>query len=314
MALSLGASACNLYFGPSDNQDHWTYCDQTGCYDCVGNVCTPQGGSGYQCASQSQCAPGCYCDMQTKDPSYGTCVESGFCGPTTTCQAGYTCDSRGTCEPNGNPTGCSSSADCASGSYCDMLTGQCTPSTTCKATTDCPSGDVCDSRGTCVPAGCTDSSMCASGCYCDTTAGDPNQGQCVETGYCNGPNQCPSGYYCDTTRSTCMPGTDPNAPSCAGTIASTCTTGQPKCQSGQVPTIQNGCWTGQCEALASCDKAPTCAVINDEADCTARTDCSPVYNGINCTKPDGSTCKSGDTNCTCQTYVFASCESKTPGV
>jgi hypothetical protein len=54
-----------------------------------------------------------------------------------------------------------------------------------------------------------------------------------------------------------------------------------------------------------------CTHINDEADCIGRGDCAATYNGINCTKPDGTACHSGDTNCTCQSYVFASCENKT---
>lgn len=310
LALSLGASACNLYFGPDHNQDHWTYCDQTGCYDCVGNSCTPQGGPGYQCDSSNQCAAGCYCDLTQGDQTYGQCVEAGFCTQSSQCQPGYHCDGRGSCVPDSNPGQCTSSADCASGSYCDTLSGTCVPSTTCGDAGSCPPGSQCDSRGTCVPVNCTDSTMCASGCYCDTTQGDPNYGQCVETGYCTADNQCPSGYYCDEGRSTCMPGTDPNQPSCAGTISSTCTTGEPKCQPDQVPTILNGCWTGQCVAISSCTAAPSCDVINTESSCTARTDCAPVYDGINCKKPNGTTCQTGDTDCTCEKYVFASCAAK----
>ncbi len=321
VALSMGAAACNLYFGPNNNGgDHWTYCDQSGCYDCVGNTCTPQGGAGYQCTSSNQCAAGCYCSIPTPagnntstgagSGSGGTCVESGFC-TSTSCPSGFHCDGRSTCVPDGQPGTCASSADCAAGSYCDTLSGTCQPSTTCASGGSCPSGYQCDSRGTCVPVNCTDSTMCASGCYCDTTAGDPNYGQCVETGYCNGPNQCPSGYYCDTGRSTCMPGTDPNAPSCGGTIATTCTTGMPQCQDGQVATIQNGCWTGQCEAITSCDVAPSCAQLTHQDDCANRAaDCSIVTNGVNCTTPTGAACKSGDANCTCQSYVFASCTTK----
>src|SRR5262249_31939928 len=149
-----------------------------------------------------------------------------------------------------------------------------------------------------VPA-CAGNDACSSGCYCDMTKTDPNYGQCVETGYCMKDTDCPAGYYCDEPRSTCMPGTDPNAPSCAGTIAATCSVKQPACDLGSVPLIAQGCWTGACEPLAQCDKAPSCAVINDEKDCLARkTDCIAVYNGINCKKPDGSSCHAGDTNCT----------------
>jgi hypothetical protein len=312
LALTMGASACNLYFGPDHNQDHWTYCDQTGCYDCVGNTCTPQGGPGYYCQDSNQCAAGCYCDLKQGDSTYGTCVESGFCTSSTQCQAGYHCDGRGSCVPDSNPGGCTSSNDCPTGEYCDTTTNTCALSTTC-GTGDkaCPTGYQCDSRGTCVPVACTDSTMCASGCYCDTTAGDPNYGQCVETGYCTASNQCPSGYYCDTTRSTCLPGTDPNLPSCAGTIDPSCTTGQPQCQPDQVPTILNGCWTGQCVAIASCTAAPSCAVINTENSCLARTDCKVEKTGHNCHHADGSACSgANDPLCTCDSYTFADCIAK----
>jgi hypothetical protein len=312
LALTLGASGCNLYFGPSDHNDHWSYCDQTGCYDCVGNACTPQGTPGYGCQGNNQCAAGCYCDMNTSDKTYGTCVETGFCTDSSTCQPGYHCDARGTCSPDNQPTGCSSNDQCGSGSYCDTFSGQCVPAQTCGAAdASCPPGSACDSRGTCVPVTCTSNDQCASGCYCDTTPGDPNYGGCVETGYCTADNQCPSGYYCDEARSTCLPGTDPNAPSCAGTIASTCTTGQPACMPDQVPTIQNGCWTGQCVALSSCTAAPSCAVLNTATSCAARTDCKIEQTGHNCSHADGSACTgANDPLCMCQSYEFHDCIAK----
>jgi hypothetical protein len=318
VALSIGAGACNLYFGPNNGGgDHWTYCDQTGCYDCTGNTCTPQGGAGYTCSSSDQCAAGCYCSLPGANntsngsgSSSGTCVESGFC-TSTSCPSGFHCDGRSTCVPDGQPSGCTSSTDCASGSYCDTLSGTCQPTTTCGADGSCPAGYQCDSRGTCVPVNCTDNTMCASGCYCDTTSGDPNYGQCVETGYCTADNQCPSGYYCDETRSTCLPGTDPNQPSCAGTISTSCTTGQPQCQPDQVPTILNGCWTGQCEAISSCDAAPSCGVINTETSCAARSDCKVEKTGHNCHHSDGSACSgANDPLCTCDSYTFADCTTK----
>lgn len=170
------------------------------------------------------------------------------------------------------------------------------------------------------PPSCTYNPQCPPGWYCDS-------GTCVVTSLCSSNNYwCPSGFDCDLGRSSCIPPCTSNAdctpgetctsgvcgapapPSCGGTI--TCTTAQPTCPSGDVPTIANGCWTGNCEAIKSCDVPPACAVINDEQDCLTRTDCTAVYNGIDCTMPDGSACKSGDTNCTCASYVFASCQSK----
>jgi len=301
LALMLGA--CNLYFGPDNNGDHWTYCDQTGCYDCYGDQCSPAGGNGYYCSSNQDCAVGCYCDLDTNSSTYGTCVESGFCNTSNDCAAGYSC-SNGTCVPPGQPTSCASNGDCAAGSYCDASTNTCVPGQQCAADGSCPTGYSCDSNGTCVPTECTSNDQCAAGCYCDN-------GSCTETGYCTDSSQCADGYYCDTGRSTCTPGTDPNLPSCGGDV--TCNLGPPTCPADQVPTIANGCWTGQCEAISSCDVPPSCDVINTESSCLARTDCAPSYTGHNCQHPDGSACSSGnDPTCVCESYSFASCGAATP--
>jgi hypothetical protein len=74
-----------------------------------------------------------------------------------------------------------------------------------------------------------------------------------------------------------------------------------------VPTLIDGCYTGQCRALESCDVNPVCSHLNTESSCVARTDCKKVTNGINCTKSDGTACQDGDVGCTCQSYPFASC-------
>ena len=74
LALVLGASGCDLYLGPDHNQDHWSYCDQSGCYDCVGNSCQPQAGPGYACTSDTSCSSGCYCDLVKSDKSGGEAV------------------------------------------------------------------------------------------------------------------------------------------------------------------------------------------------------------------------------------------------
>jgi len=51
----------------------------------------------------------------------------------------------------------------------------------------------------------------------------------------------------------------------------------------------------------------------NQDDCTARAaDCTTVTNGHGCTKPGGAACLPGDTNCTCTSFTFASCEDKGP--
>src|SRR5262245_54488495 len=112
-AAALSAlTGCELYFGP-DHGGSWQYCGADGQYPCQGNdcrwvspTCTSQGGSGgggsgagsgsgtgSMCSSNSQCAPGCYCEN-------GTCTEGGFCVANSDCGPGYVCDTnRSSCEP-----------------------------------------------------------------------------------------------------------------------------------------------------------------------------------------------------------------------
>jgi hypothetical protein len=204
----------------------------------------------------------------------------------------------------GSGYGCKSNADCAAGCYCDTKTGTCTEGGFCTQNSDCGPGYTCDTtRSSCIP-GCGSDTDCPQGQYCDTSTST-----CTASCTCaTDADAVKAGFgYCDESRMTCMPGSDPNG-SCAGAV--TCTTAKPSCPSGQVPTISNGCYTGNCEAISACDASPVCANINDEQDCLARTDCAAVYTGINCKKPDGTACHAGDTNCTCASFQFNSCTSK----
>ena len=210
----------------------------------------------------------------------------------------------------GQPNGynCTSSADCAAGCYCQN--GVCEEAGFCTQDSDCGQGYVCNKdRSSCEPAPqptpCAVDSECAQGEYCS-----PDTLTCTATCTCTNDQQAIDGGYgwCDESRNTCLPGQDP-AGSCGG--EATCTTAQPTCPVGQVPTLIDGCWTGSCRDYAACDVNPVCGHINDEPNCLGRSDCSGVYTGLNCTKPDGSACQSGDTNCTCTSFVFASCHTRT---
>jgi len=292
-AALLFFGGCTLYFGPDDDGppscDDPRYCGGT---------------PGYQCDSDRECAAGCYCtDAEPEDGQWGTCVESGYCGSASDCGPGMTCDD-GTCKPTNR--GCMSDYDCPSGTVCDPAGQYCVPTQACDG--GCPMGTRCDeTRNTCVPVGCTDDSQCAAGCYCDEQTGT-----CAETSYCTADDQCPAGQYCDENRSTCMPGTDPNAPSCGGAV--TCDAAPPTCPAGQVPLIANGCYTGACRAIDQCDTPPVCEVINDEAHCLGRMDCTALYTGINCRDPQGNACTSGSANCTCERFQFAHCAADAPPV
>jgi len=216
----------------------------------------------------------------------GSATPGGFeCQSNTDCAAGCYC-ANGTCEEAGF---CTQDSDCGAGYVCDTMRSSCEPGnppppppTTCDFDNQCQMGQYCAPDHT-----------CQSTCTCT------NDQQAVDNGY----------GWCDETRNTCLPGQDP-AGTCGG--AATCNTAMPNCPAGQVPTLIDGCYTGQCRDYASCDVTPVCTHINDSTNCLARsTDCTPVYSGLNCTKPDGTACQDGDTNCTCTSFVFASCRDKT---
>jgi Cys-rich repeat protein len=227
----------------------------------------------------------------------------------------YTCDGdncqwvSSTCPDQGSGGGgqggggfeCTDSTDCAAGCYC--ANGVCEEAGFCTQDSDCGTGYVCnEERSSCEPAGggCTADANCPSGQTC-------NNGTCTATCTCSTDAEAAAqGYdYCDELRITCMSGTDP-AGTCAG--EPTCNQLPPTCQPGDVPLLgADGCWNGECEAASQCADAPACSHIKDEATCLAQPGCSETVNGINCKKSDGTACQAGDTGCTCDSYVFASC-------
>jgi len=208
---------------------------------------------------------------------------------------------------SGSPPGfkCGADAQCAPGCFC--ADGVCAEGGFCGTDKDCGTGFQCDkARSSCVPTPvCTKNEQCAPGSMCDT-----NGGGCVATCKCLSDADAvrQGAGWCDETRGTCMPGKDP-AGQCTGTI--TCTTAAPKCTPGQVPLVKDGCYTGLCRAITACEAAPACKALQFESDCLGRaTDCETVYNGHGCKKPDGSACHAGDTNCTCSSFTFASCDNQ----
>jgi hypothetical protein len=215
-------------------------------------------------------------------------------------------------DDDGRPPGwsCESNADCASGCYCsaDSATGQsgeCTEAGFCDTDADCPKGMTCDERNSCVPGGptpCNTDYDCAAGSYCGP------ENTCVTSCVCETDAEAQANGFghCDEGRKTCKP---ENAGGSCGREATSGT--KPSCAEGSVPLVDaNGAYTGSCSTLGNCDLQPPCAAFQYESDCLNPSDtgtCSAVYTGINCHKPDGSSCHDGDTDCTCQSFQFFAC-------
>jgi hypothetical protein len=196
---------------------------------------------------------------------------------------------------------CDTSTDCAAGCYCGN--GVCEEAGFCTQDSDCGNGFTCnESRSSCEPditATCSDDNGCPSGSFCDA-------GTCVASCSCmTDADAVAQNYdYCDEARATCHPGTDP-AGDCGGAVS--CNLGKPSCPAGSVPLIANGCWTGECQVIASCATAPACGSYGTETDCYNDTDCSASYTGINCRTPNNTPCQAGSTDCECDSYSFAAC-------
>ena len=204
---------------------------------------------------------------------------------------------------------CGENAECAAGCYCegasDGQPGECVEAGFCDSNADCPDGYVCDDRSSCVPGNppqtCTNNTECDAGSVCN------DQGVCEATCVCENDAQAQAaGYHhCNEQTKTCE-NQNPWG-TCAG--EPTCGT-EPQCPQGGVGEVgTDGCWTGSCVAIVACDVTPSCNNYQHEADCfdPANGACSATYTGINCTKPDGSSCQSGDSGCTCESFVFATC-------
>ena len=222
-------------------------------------------------------------------------------------------DGSGGSNGGGNPPGwaCESNADCAAGCFCEKgdgdAAGECAEAGFCDTDADCPTGYTCDDRSSCVPDETPPPKTCANDLDCD--AGSfCNNGVCETSCVCENDAQAQAAgwQHCDEVRKTCKPG-NPFG-SCAG--PTTCGT-EPTCPAGSVAlTSDAGCYTGECSPIGTCDVSPACGRFQHEADCLNTADesqCSAVYNGVNCKKPDGSACQAGDTGCVCDYFVFADC-------
>lgn len=92
-------------------------------------------------------------------------------------------------------------------------------------------------------------------------------------------------------------GPTPDPGSCVGEVI--CDEGPPNCPEDTIPGRLDGCWTGYCIPTADCTELPSCDALA-EGECIERADCSPYYEGINCT------CD-GD-NCNCEQWIYDGCQ------
>jgi hypothetical protein len=172
-------------------------------------------------------------------------------------------------------------------------------------------GDVAQPGGECIS---TD--QCAAGCYCDVSP-ETGEGVCVETGFCDSAIDCTDGFICDA-RGTCVPD-QALPPSCAaddectqGSVCEVSDDGVGQCVETGVCQEDTDCLTGlDCDkdrgTCVSQDPTPECDDFTTEVECLAAGSCSATYRGLDCTSPDGSSCTSGQTNCTCQQFIFDEC-------
>src|SRR5437773_12535187 len=94
-----------------DKKNYYTYCDETGCYNCDSQGCRNTGpNTNGSCSTNADCTAGCYCDGKS-----GVCIEAGFCDTNADCSQGMSCDTgRHSCQPTSNP-GCQADNQCAKG-------------------------------------------------------------------------------------------------------------------------------------------------------------------------------------------------------
>jgi hypothetical protein len=146
-------------------------------------------------------------------------------------------------------------------------------------------------------------------------------------GYCTpegdatgGPGSCDGTMTCERVSPACPEGTtpgiangcytdycipledcgdgDPDPGSCYGPL--TADGPAPACPEGTLPGRSNGLYTGYCIPQEACEEQPACAETIGEASCVARDDCTPIYEGVDCS------CEADA--CECADWVFSHCE------
>ena len=192
LAVSVVAGCDN-----GNNQTERRYCDNSGCYGCIGDKCYPVPGDPAKpapgpgtttCDTDAACGTGNLCNL-------GRCVPS--CAADANCASGETCIS-GRCRPAGAPQCGIAGAQCATDAQCGS-TRKCVAKA-CAAdctTSSCALGQVC-SAGSCVE----DPAPAKAQCQFDLDCGAGKGGfrcvnaYCLPT--CTANTQCTGGATCVT--------------------------------------------------------------------------------------------------------------------
>ena len=322
--ITAGCYAAYLEDPAADGKrDFW------GCWNTVADFSVPSTGcynlDAQQCSQNDTCIAvyagfdqkTAFQSCEPEPPTY--CVTDAECGPYATCD---------TTQCHAPPC-----PDCPNCGACpDVCYGVCVPTGGTCANVDCGPGQVCKEQcygtngmaycepvcvepASCAAIDCGPGYMCTEVCELDSNGQWSCHGTCVPT---NDPGQCTGPVNCFITPPVCPAGTTPgiangcytgyciptnkctpNDPGeCYGQVS--CAMVEPSCPSGTVPGVRNGCWTGYCIPTSACPLA-ACSTLTSESACTARTDCIPVYDGMDCT------CY--PTHCECKTLTYARCES-----
>ena len=196
------------------------------------------------------------------------------------------------------PEGCYSDADCGADYHCnadEICLSDPNGCGTGNGNEADPMGVPCEVAcwGYCVPDNNPDPGSCYGDVFCDalTPAGPAGTVPGIKNG-------CWSNYCIPFDE--CAPPIDPGLCYAEVTCLVDFDAFQAACPEDSVPGVVDGCWSGYCIPMADCEAPPVCEAVMNEPACIARTDCSPIYEGVNCScDPNGT--------CTCDEWIFEAC-------
>ncbi len=272
----VGLAALSGCLSDDQKPSFYTYCDNTGCYQCDSHGCGRMQGvpPGSVCKANTDCAPGCYCAVGDANRS-GQCAEAGFCDKPGDCAAGYTCDTtRHSCQPDagsvdmgGAPQACKLASDCAAGFECNNALCQPAPilANHCVFNRQCGTGGICED-GACLKACQTDAS-CGTGLGC-------NVGHCVPTTKgtaCAASKDC--GASQDCINGVCHLGCSKDGECQANNVNDICISTVCRPDGRRVP---------ECKINGDCTAGRECVNAECRSACFASSDCALCTDGNVC--------------------------------